>query len=74
MSTAAVGHVCFDSAVFFPLKESEKNLNDLAHEGRNGILMINPELVSTHLYTHTRTADDQHPACPDKSQRAQYLN
>lgn len=53
MSTAAVGHVCFDSAVFFPLKESEKNLNDLAHEGRNGILMINPELVSTHLYTHT---------------------
>lgn len=29
-----------------------KDQYDLAHEGKNGIGMINPKLVSTHLHTH----------------------
>ncbi len=32
-----------------------KDQYDLANEGKNGIVTINPKLVSTHLHTHTHS-------------------
>ncbi len=49
MSAAAAGPVCFYSAVFLSQKEAGKNpmskckdQYDLAHDGKNGIVIINP--------------------------------